>query len=180
MEAVLRTTSGGQVMTMRIRMTMNPLAMTMDMSNSAYGGAAHAILLKNTLYLAAPKVAPGGKYLKINLKTAKDPQLKALGELMANADPSKSLRGVRKVKFVKSETLGFRKVDRYQLTIDNATALGLRRLPTGVPKTSVFTMWLGADHLLYKLSAPELQMTVSGYNTVDPISAPPANKLYRR
>lgn len=184
MESVLRTSSGGQVMTMRITMTMKPLAMTMDMSSASYGGAAHAVLLRNTLYLAAPKLAPGGKFVKINLKTARDPELRALADMMTNADPSKSMKGLRKVKFIKAETLGFRKVNRYQLTIDNATALGIRRLPAGVPKTSVYTVWMGADHLVYKMvfkqGNADLQMTISGYNTVDAISAPPASKLYRR
>jgi hypothetical protein len=184
MESVLRTSSAGQVTTMQMRMTLKPVAMTMDMSAASYGGAAHAVLLKDTLYLAAPRLAPGGKYVKIDLKTAKDPQLKALGEMMTNANPSASLKGFRKLKFVKTETLGFRKVDRYQVTVDNATALGVRRLPAGLPKTSVYTFWLGADHLVYKMlfkmGGSDVQMTVSSYNTVPTITAPPASKIYRR
>jgi hypothetical protein len=185
MESVLRSTSGGQVVTMRMAQTMKPFAMKMDLSSPAYGGAAHAVILKGTLYLAAPRVAPGGKYIKVNLRTAKDPELRAMADIMDSADPTKPLKGLKKVKFIKSETLGFRKVDRYQVTVDNATAFGLKgKLPAGMPKTGIYTVWLGADHLTYKMSFKmgnaEQQLTVSSYNTVDTITAPPASKIFRR
>ena len=161
----------------------------MDFSSPAYGGAAHIVIVKDTLYLAAPNVAPGGKYVKVNLKTTKDPQLAAIGEMVENADPTKAAKawskGLRRVKFVKSETIGFRKVDRYQLTVGtDALMLGLKQLPAGLPKTTVLTVWLGADRLPYKmayrLGATDTQVTISGYNTVDPIAAPPASKIFRR
>jgi hypothetical protein len=187
-ESVARYSYAGQVVTMKLTQIVKPVAMTLDFSSPAYGGAAHIVIVKDTLYLAATNVAPGGKYVKVNLKTTKDPQLAAIGEMVENADPTKAAKvwskGLRQVKFVKSETIGFRKVDRYQLTVATNALLGLNKLPAGLPKTTLFTVWLGADHLPYKTSyrvgTTDTQVTISGYNTVDPIAAPPASKIFRR
>ncbi len=187
-ESVVRYSFAGQVVTMKMAQSVKPVAMTMDFSSPAYGGAAHIVIVKDTFYLAAPNVAPGGKYVKVNLKTTKDPQLAAISEMVENADPTKAAKawskGLRRVKFVKSETIGFRKVDQYQLTVGTATLLSLKRLPAGLPKTTLFTVWLGADRLPYKMAyrvgTTDTQVTISGYNTVEPIAAPPASKIFRR
>jgi len=191
MESVLRINSDGQVVTMTMAQTLKPFATKLDMSSAALGGAAHVIAIKGTLYVSAPNAAPAGKYLKINLKTTKDPALASLGEMLEGADPVKSVKSwdkaLRKVKFVKTETLGFREVNRYQLTVDNAVAYGVsakKLSAVGLPKLSVYTVWVGADNLMYKMAykmgAMDMQVTVSSYNATDTIKPPPANKIVTR
>jgi hypothetical protein len=191
MESVVRYSADGQVVTMTMAQTLKPLAMKMEMSNPALGGAVHIVVIKTTIYLAAPAVAPGGKYVKLNLRGSKDPALAALADMLENADPLKSFaswdKALRKVKFVKSETIGFRKVDRYQVTVDSAVAFGLKAKQVsalGLPKLMVYSMWLGADHLPYKMAyktgGMDTQITMSSYNATGTITAPPANKIVTR
>jgi len=190
-ESVVRITVDGQVSTMTMAQTLKPFATKMDLSSPALGGATHIIAIKSTMYVSAPNAAPAGKYLKINLKNTKDPALASLGEMIEGADPVKSVKGwdkaLRKVKLVRAETLGFRKVNRYQLTVDNAVAYGMsakKLSAVGLPKLSVYTVWVGADNLMYKMAykmgSMDLQITVSSYNATSTIKPPPANKIYTR
>ena len=187
LEATARVTAGGQVMTMKIAETLKPFGMKMDMITP--DGVMHLLMVKSTLYVSAPGAAPAGKYLKVSLKGNKDPQLAALATMLDSADPTKAYqawnKGGVKVKFVKSETVGSRKVDRYQVSVDTAAVLGgqAKKVPAGLPKMMVYTVWLGADHLPYKMvfkmAGIDMQMTMTGYNTVKTITAPPASKVVR-
>jgi len=188
MEATARITVGGQLMTMKFAETIKPLALKMDMSTP--DGAMRMTLIKSVLYVSAPGAAPAGKYLKVDLKKSKDPQLAALAGLLDSADPTKTFKawnkGGVKVKFVKSETLGLRKVDRYLITVDTTKMLGVQKLPAAakLPKTMAYTVWMGSDHLPYKMSfamaGMDMQITMTGYNTVEAITPPPASKIVTR
>jgi hypothetical protein len=184
---VLRMTSNGQVTTATMAQTYKPLALKMDLSSPEFGGAAHAILINGMFYLGIPDPKLHGKYLRVNLRTSKEPGLVMLGEMVDSSDPVKTFqlwgKGLRKVKFVKSETIGFRKVDRYDVTVTTSAALGLSpgKVPAGLPKTVTSSVWLGADRLMYKMSSKvagsESQLTITGYDTGVTITAPPANMI---
>jgi hypothetical protein len=94
-------------------------------------------------------------------------------------------KGGIKVTFVKSETLGTRKVERYLVNVDTKKLLNGQSLPggTAVPSKLVYTMWMGADHLPYKMafnmSGMDMQITMTGYNTVGTITPPPAGKIVK-
>lgn len=191
MESVVRINADGQVITMTMAQTLKPFATKLEMSSPALGGAAHIISIKSALYVSAPNAAPAGKYLKINLKTTKDPALASLGEMLEGADPVKSVKSwdkaLRKVTFVRTETLGFRKVNRYQVTVDNTVALGLsakKLSAVGLQRMLVYTVWVGADNLMYKMAykmgSMDMQITVSSYNATSTIKPPPATKIYTR
>ncbi|WP_157630679.1 hypothetical protein [Kribbella catacumbae] len=189
MEATSRMTAEGQVISMKIATTTKPFGMKMDMSTP--DGLMKMIVVKTGMYMSTPDL-PAGKYLKLNAGKDADAQLAALSEMAENADPAKTFESWNKaglkVKFVKSETLGVRKVDRYLVTMDTKAALGAKAedIPVGVklPKTVSYTVWMGTDNLPYKLSfnlmGVDMQMTMTGYNTVAPITAPPASKIVKK
>lgn len=182
---VMRMSLNGQVVIATITQTYKPAAMRMDMSGPQFGGAAHAILIDGVLYAHLPIPKARGKYLKFDPRTTKDPMAAAFAQLLDSADPAKSDIAMRKalvkVKFVAKDTIGFRKVDRYDLTMNNAAmlrVLGMKR-PAGMPKTSVQSVWIGADRLTYKSLSGGTQVTVTGYNTVAPITAPSARMIIK-
>jgi hypothetical protein len=160
----------------------------MKMTMGTPGGVMQMMLVKSVAYVSAPGVAPTGKFLRVDLKKSKDPELAALAGMLDSADPTKTFqawnKGGIKVKFVKSETLGFRKVDRYQVSVNTATVLGGRKAPAGTPKTIAYTLWMGSDHLPYKmafnLAGMDMQITMTGYNSVEAITPPPASKIVKR
>lgn len=187
---VMRISSGGQVVTATITQTYQPAAVRVDLSSPQVGGAAHGILIKGVMYLYIPDPKLQGKYFKIDPKRTKDPAAVVFAQLLDSQDPAKSAKAMRKavlkVKFVKSDTIGFRKVDRYDVTLNNAAmlrALGIKA-PAGMPKTSVMSTWLGADRLSYKQTSisgdSQSQTTITGYNTGVTITAPPANKILNK
>jgi hypothetical protein len=185
---VMRMSLNGQVVTATIAQTYKPTAMRMDMSGPQFGGVAHAILINGVLYLQLPIPQARGKYLKFDSKT-KDPTAAAFAQLFAAADPTNGDKVLRKalvkVKFVASDTVGFRKVDRYDLTMNNAAMLRVLGVkpPAGMPKTSVQSLWIGADRLTYKQTSSgggsQTQVTVTGYNTAGTIRAPSAKMIIK-
>lgn len=186
---VMRISAGGQVVTATVTQTYQPAAMRVDLSSPQFGGAAHGILIKGVMYLYIPAPKLHGKYLKVDPKRTKNPAAVAFAQLLDSQDPAKSFKVMRKavlkVKFVNSDTIGFRKVDRYDATVNNAAmfrALGIKA-PAGLPRTSVVSTWLGADRLTYKQTSggggSQTQVTVTGYNTGVTIAAPPANKILK-
>ncbi|GAA3572161.1 hypothetical protein [Kribbella ginsengisoli] len=175
---VMRMSLNGQVMTATIAQTYKPLAMRMDMSGPQFGGVAHAVLINGVLYLQLPIPQARGRYLKFDSQDTRNPTAAAFAQLFAAADPTNGNEVLRKalvkVKFVASETVGFRKVDRYDLTMNNAAMLRVLGMkgPAGMPKTSVQSLWIGADRLTYKSLSAGTQITITGYDTVGAIRAP--------
>jgi hypothetical protein len=182
-------TAGGQkIMTATSSMTTNPVAMTMDMNMPAAGGAMKAVLIKTTMYLSIPKQTGAGKYVKLDLTDSANPAVKSFGSVLKDADPTKSYlaweKGLKGVKFVKTETIGGRQLDRYDVTVDAAAALKTqgKAVPKGLPKTLVYSVWMGPDDkLIYRmtfaLSGVEMLMTMSDYNKPVSIVAPAPNKI---
>jgi hypothetical protein len=182
---VMRMSLNGQVVTATIAQTYKPAAMRMELSGPQFNGVAHAILTDGVLYLQLPIPQARGRYLKYDPKSSKDPMVAAVVQLFSAADPSTGDKVLRKalvkVKFVAGDTVGFRKVDRYDLTMNNAVMLRALRMkrPAGMPKTSVQSLWIGADRLTYKSLSGGTQVTVTGYNTVGAIRAPSATMVIK-
>jgi hypothetical protein len=180
-------TIAGQKITATSSQTTSPLAMKMDMVNPMAGGAMQMILVKSDLYLSIPKQTGAGKYIQLNLKNSSDPTVKSFGSILESADPTKSYQGWEKalsnVKFVKSETIGGQKLDRYDVTVDTAKSLKAagQPVPKGVPKSLVYSIWMGGDKLIYRMTfsmaGVDMLMTMSDYNKPVSIAAPPANKI---
>lgn len=189
MEATSRMSVQGQLISMKIATTTKPFGMKMDMSTP--DGLMKMVVVKTGMYMSTPDL-PAGKYVKLSAGKDADAQLAALAEMADSADPAKTFESWNKaglkVKFVKSETLGARKVDRYQVTMDTKAALGAKAkdIPAEVklPKTVTYTVWMGTDNLPYKLSfnlmGMDMQMTITGYNTVPAITAPPASAIVKK
>jgi len=180
-------TVGGQKITMESSQTTSPLAMKLDMVNPLAGGAMQMVLIKSTLYLSIPKQTGAGKYIQLNLKNAKDPAVASFGSMLDNADPTKSYqaweKGLRSVKFVKTETIGGRQLDRYDITVDTATAFKAegKPVPKGMPKSIVYSIWMGSDKLVYRMTfamaGAAMVMTISDYNKPVAITAPAPSKI---
>jgi hypothetical protein len=184
MSSIMRLNLGGQVMSMTVDQTFKPVTMKLGLSSPALGGPVEVLVVKGLVYVSAPKLAPG-KYVRVDLKSTRDPRLASLAGFIDSASSSGESydRAVRKVRLVKSETVGLHKVDRYDVTMDTALALKIprKKLPAGVPKTMVYSFWLGADRLPYKtylhVGSTDALMTVTSYGTVPPITPPPASKI---
>jgi hypothetical protein len=180
-------TVAGQPITMTSSQTTNPLAMKMEMLDPADDKPVTMILVKSVIYVSIPGQTPAGKFAKVDLKNSKDPQVAQFRKMLESADPMSSYKGwdksLRGVRFVKSETIGGQKLDRYDITVDTAAALQVtgQPIPKGVPKTLVYSVWMGADKLIYRMtfsmSGVDMVMTMSDYNQPISITAPPANKI---
>lgn len=180
---VMRISAGGQTVTATITQTYRPTKTRVDLSSPQLGGAAHGILVDGVMYLHLPIPELHGKYLKLDPKRSKEPAAVLFAQLMDSADSSKSMKAmgkaIVKVKYAGHDTIGFRRVEKYDVTMNNAAmfrVLGLK-LPAGAPKTSIQSMWLGNDRLTYKTAAGGTQVTVTGYNSVSPITAPSARMI---
>jgi hypothetical protein len=180
------TANGTTLMTMSGYQQSQPAAMSMTMSGMAFQGkTVKMLLVKNTMYLSIPGRTPAGKYTKLDLKG----QGKDLAALLDSADPANSFRafdkGVRSVKFVGSETVGGVKLDRYLVSVDTAQVLKLqgKKLPAAAPKTIPFSVWIGADHVVHKMTFDvqglSMVTTMTDYNKPVTITAPPASKIVK-
>jgi hypothetical protein len=174
--AIGRMTTHGQTLDMTAAVTVKPFAISMTLSGAAWDGAATMIAANGGVYVSAPGATPAGKYMVLDLSHDKNPQVRAIGQLLTNADPLKQFKswqpGGQKVKFIGAEKLDDRTLERYQVSVYVAK------------KPIVFDMWLGADKLLYKMAykfaGVDYMMTMTGYNTVAPITAPPASKIVKQ
>jgi hypothetical protein len=170
-----KMTAGGEVlMTITGVQQTKPPAMSMSMTGAAFEGkTAKIIMIGKTLYMSIPGATPAGKYAKID---SSDPSMAQFSELAGSGDPTKtfeSFKGaLRGVKFVKAETIGGVKLDRYDITVDTAAALKAqgKKIPAGVPKTLAYSMWLDAGKMARRFSF-DLQ-GVSMLMTMDPTTSP--------
>jgi hypothetical protein len=186
-----RMTAGGKtVMTITGLEQAKPLAVSMEMSGEAFGGGkARIILVNDFAYVQMPGLAPTGKYLKLDAKFS-DPAVASFGSMLDSADPTKTFKAfglaLRNVRFVRSETIDGRKLDRYAVTVDTATALRAqgKSLPAGAPKTLDYTLWMGTDHLVHRMSfdlaGVSMLMTMTQFNKPVSIKAPPARSIVTR
>jgi hypothetical protein len=180
-------TVAGQAITMTSSQTTNPTAMKMEMLDPSGDKPLQMILVKSVMYVSIPGQTPAGKFVKVDLKNSKDPSIAQFNEMLENADPMSSYKGwdkgLRGVKFVRSETIGGQKLDRYDVTVDTAKSLKAagQPVPKGVPKSLVYSIWMGSDKLIYRMTFSmaglETVMTMSDYNKPVAITAPPANKI---
>nr|WP_238357016.1 hypothetical protein [Kribbella italica] len=170
-----KMTANGQVlMTITGVQQAKPPAASISMTGAAFKGqTAKVVVIGKTLYMSIPGVTPAGKYAKLD---STDPSMAQFSELAGTGDPSKtfeSFKGaLRGVKFVKSETIGGVKLDRYDITVDTAAVLKAqgKKIPAGVPKTLPYSMWLDAGKMARRFSF-DLQ-GVSLLMTIDPAGAP--------
>jgi hypothetical protein len=186
----MRMVAGGQVMTMTGVQTMKPVAMQIDLNGAAFGGKMKMIFVNNKMYLSM-KGIPAGKFVKVDPKDSSDPMAASLGATLKELDPSKTFdafdNGLKKAEYIRTETLDGRKVDRYAVTVDMAAALKAQgeKLTAAVPKTLVYTIWMGsADHLMYKvafeLAGVSMTMNASDWGKPVTIKAPAAGKILAR
>jgi hypothetical protein len=168
-------TAGGEVlMSITAVQQTKPPAMSMSMTGLAFQGkTAKVVLVGEKLYVSVPGAMPAGKYRKID---ASDASMAQLSELANSNDPARTFKAfgsaLHQVKFVKSETIGELKLDRYDLTVDTVVVLKAqgKKIPAGVPKTMTYSMWLDAGKMARRFSF-DLQ-GVSMLTTMDPTTTP--------
>ncbi|HEY0472002.1 MAG TPA: hypothetical protein VGD34_10050 [Kribbella sp.] len=182
-----KMTAGGQtVMTITGVQQAKPPAMSAEISGEAFkGGKARMVLANGFLYLSMPGLTPAGKYVKVDPKASGD-----LSSLLDGADPTKTFKvfgvALRNVRFVRSETIDGAKLDRYTISVDTASALRLqgKAMPAGAPKTLDYTIWVGADKVMRRMSFDtagiKMLMTMTPLSTPVTIKAPPARSIVKR
>jgi hypothetical protein len=185
----LRMVAGGQTMTVTGVQTMSPVAMQLDMKGAAFDGRMKMILVKDIAYLSTSDL-PAGKYLKVD-PDSKDPMAATLGSMLDELDPTKTFdafdAGLQRAQYIKTERLDGRTVDRYAVTVDVAAAMKAQgeKVVAGMPKSLVYTIWMGsADRLMYKvffeMQGVSATMTASDWGKPVTIKAPAAKDIVRR
>jgi hypothetical protein len=181
-----RVTAGGKtMMTMTGFQQAKPTALSLEMTGAAFnGGKGKVIVVKGSAYLSIPGATPAGKFVKVSADDA------TVGSLADSGDPTKTFkafeRSLRNARFVRSETIDGRKLDRYELTVDTASALRAqgKPVPAGVPKTLKYTVWMDSARLIrrisFNMSGVALLMNMTDYNKPVTIKAPPASKIVSR
>jgi hypothetical protein len=165
-------------------------AMSMVMSSPAFAGEARVILVNDTIYLSIPGQVPDGKYVKVDAH-ADDPVAKSFQQSLNGMNPSTTFAafeaGLRKVTYVKSETLDGIKVQRYRVTVDTKAALkaqGQSTVVSGLPKTITYDIWLDGYRLMRKvtfsLAGVTAVLTAKDYGKPVTIKAPPAADVITR
>ena len=179
------TAGGATMMTIDGIQTAKPLAMSVTMSGAAFDGkTAKVVLVNGTGYASIPGATPAGKYITFEAGDSAE-----LDQLLEGGDPTKifkSFGGAMKgVKFVRTETVGGQKLDRYDITVNTAKALAAqgKKVPAGVPATLTYSLWMDKSHLVRKVSfdlaGVAMVITMSDYNKPVTITAPPASKIVR-
>jgi hypothetical protein len=179
------TAGGATVMTIDGIQTAKPLALSVTMSGAAFDGkTAKVLLVKGTGYASIPGATPAGKYLKFEAGDSAE-----FDQLLEGGDPTKIFKSfggaLKGVKFVRTETVGGQKLDRYDITVNTAKALAAqgKKVPAGVPATITYSLWMDKSHLVRKLefnlSGVSMVMTMSDYNKPVTITAPPSSKIVR-
>jgi hypothetical protein len=182
-----KMTAGGQtVMTITGVQQAKPPAMSVEMSGEAFQrGKARMVLANGFLYMSMPGLTPAGKYVKVDPKASGD-----LSSMLDSADPTKTFKvfgvALRNVKFVRSESIDGVELDRYTISVDTASALRLqgKAMPAGAPKTLDYTIWVGADKVMRRMSFEtagiKMLMTMTPLSTPVTIKAPPARSIVKR
>ncbi|TDO54574.1 hypothetical protein EV643_101363 [Kribbella sp. VKM Ac-2527] len=179
------TVNGRLLMTITGFQQAEPLALSMEMTGEAFQGSkAKIIVVDGFAYLSMPGSTPAGKFVKVDASAAE------VGALAGNGDPTKTFKAfgksLRGLKFVRSETIGGQKLDRYELTVDTAAVLRAqgKPVPDGVPKTLKFNVWMDSAKLVrrmtFNLAGVNMVMTMADYNKPVIIKAPPASKIVTR
>jgi hypothetical protein len=177
------TANGSTMLTMDGIQTTKPVAMSMTMTGQAFQGkTAKMVVVKNNAYISIPGMTPAGKYLKFT--SGLNAQL---DELVQGGDPTKIYKSFNSsmvsVKFVGTQNIGGEKLDRYAVSVNTAKALAAqgKKVPAGVPKTLMYSMWLDKSHLVrrlsFDLSGVSMVMNMTDYNKPVHITAPPASKI---
>lgn len=178
------TVNGTVGMTMNGVQTAQPSAMSMEMSGAAFGGkTAKMIQIKNVAYVSIPGTTPSGKFVKIKASAGD------LGQLIDNSDPTTIFKSfgsnIGSVKFAGVETVGGQTLDRYDVSVDTASALALqhKKLPAGAPKTLTYSLWMDKAHLVRRMSfdllGVSMVMSMTDYNKPVHITAPPASRIVK-
>lgn len=177
------TAKGATILTMDGVQTAKPPALSLSMTGDDFEGkTAKVLAVNNVAYISVPGVTPAGKFVQIDNNAAGD-----LGELLDGGDPTKIFKSfgssLGSVQFVREETIGGQKLERYDVTVDTAKALALqgKKVPAGTPKTVTYSLWMDSAHLVrrlsFQLSGMSMVMTMSDYNKPVTITAPPAGKI---
>jgi hypothetical protein len=180
------TANGTTLLTMDGVQTADPVAISMTMTGEAFQGkTAKIVVIKNTGYVSIPGMTPAGKYQKFT--SGLNDQL---AELIDGGDPTKIFKSFNSsmvsVKFVRTETVGGQKLDRYAVSVNTAKALAAqgKKVPAGMPKTLTYSMWMDKSHLVRRLSfdlaGVSMVMNMTDYNKPVHITAPPASKIVSR
>lgn len=192
-------TAAGQNVTMdgdiSVGESADEYATNLTMSAPALGGALRMILVDQALYLNLGSMTHG-KYAKLDLSDTNSPAGQLMSQLLAAADPAKSLvamtEGVVSFEAVGTSQLDGVNTTQYRVQVDTAkavSALGLGDAPSSgvgaLPKMLSYDIWVGDDHLMRRMSfsvGSTLSMTMDFTRWGEPVhvEAPPPGQVLKR
>ena len=185
------TANGTTMATISGMQSAKPAAVSTEMSGTAFNGhTARIVGVGKAVYLSLPGTTPAGKYVKLTAADLADPK-SGVGSAVNSADPTKTYqtiaRAMQNVKYVRSQTIEGRKLDRYDLTVNTATVVklgGAKTVPQGMPKTLTYSLWMDSAHVVRRMSFNQLGIVMvvnmTDYNKPVHITAPPASKIVSR
>jgi len=174
--------------------TQEPPALSMRTELGA-GAAAEVISIDGVAYISLGDLSQG-KYWRIDPSDPDSP-FAALGmdEVLQQSDPVAALRamedGIEKVTYVGEEDVDGRDLDRFEMTVDLATAtknLGSdvpRSALKGLPEALTYDVWLDEEGRFGKMvmelpvmgRSSTSEMVVDDWGTDVTIEAPPADEV---
>lgn len=160
--------------------------MSMTMDTGATGmGTVSMILVDKVLYVNAGGLT-GDKYGAIDLDSSSSMIAQQFGSITEQLDPSQQLEQFQKAltsleKKGKPETIDGVEAQPYELTIDPSKMVDLGAGGAAVPKTLTYTLYIGPDDLLRRITASVAGSTVradySRWGEKVDVEAPPADQI---
>lgn len=162
------------------------MTMTMDMGSSM---TFDMRLVDQVFYMNMGQVTEG-KYLKIDLTDDSNPFAQQYGQIMDQMDPAKQMEQLQEAvtsfeKKGEPKTIDGVKAQPYVVTVDTSKIKAFADLPAAsagqIPKTIVYTMYVGPDDLLrrmeFELAGSKSTMDYSKWGEPVDITAPPAGEI---
>jgi hypothetical protein len=165
------------------------MTMSMDMG-SASPGSISMTLVDQVLYMKAGQLT-GDKYARISLDDASSPIAQQFGSITEQLDPTQQLDQFQQAltsmqKKGEPRTIDGVEAQPYELTLDTSKIDALTRSPAGayVPATLTYTMYIGPDDLLRRVTASVADGTMtadySRWGQKVDVKAPPADQIADR
>lgn len=133
--------------------------MQMTMSMPAMGaGKMEMRYVGNVLYMQIPGMTQSGKFVAIDPSDQTSPLAKSFAGLSEQMDPLSSVKSmqsaVKSVDLVGQGKVNGTAVDHYKVVVDTAKVLQAKKqaVPTGMPNTLTYDMWLDRAHLIRKMT----------------------------
>lgn len=164
------------------------MAMTMDVG--AAGGGSLAMRLIDQSFFINLGEKTGNKFAQVDLTDTSNPIAQQFGSITEQLDPSKQLEQFNEAvssfeKKGKAVTIDDVSAQPYEIVLDTSKIASFKDVPSdaaaSIPKTLTYTMFIGPDDLLRRITADVQGSTItvdySRWGKPVDVTAPPADQL---